>query len=392
MAQLKTWTVVRFLSENSVEAVPTYWIKFSEKKCYWSPYKSPQKLTKAISNQEAPSDNWDTYSVEFFQGSGNYESYEVAVEKCEAAKYESDLNSDIDNIALQNNEQRKRTSFPPKRYLISSSDEERSESDLQRSPSPLKKKRITVISNKMITPPLPPTPSSSSLFLGKDRSSSSTNTADCVVPDDVPLSLPQYNDNLEQNKTVVTTSRTCESCNSILNEVKAIKAVVLKIYHKQCITDQLQKQLSDDVNNGIKMMEKCNNPSINTKSFNLFDQVELPANTQDMLNQWELFLEITENYTSSVTQLSAIGGNTLYDFIKRLLSKIMKDSVAQNFNMSGRNNKNNFKETKTFKLLLDAAKTHRSVHTEKDVEIAVGSWLRRAKERHEQALKSIRIS
>ncbi|KAK4882265.1 hypothetical protein RN001_005584 [Aquatica leii] len=126
-----------------------------------------------------------TNEIEFFQGSGNYESYEVAVEKCEAAKYESDLNSDIDNIALK----RKRTCFPPKRYLISSSDEERSESDLQRSRSPLKKKRITVISNKMITPPLSPTPSSL-LFLEKDRSSSSTNTADCIVLDDVPHVTP----------------------------------------------------------------------------------------------------------------------------------------------------------------------------------------------------------
>lgn len=65
------WTVVKFIDEDSVEAVPTNWI--IDGKCYWPPF-HPNKLRAAIQKNEAANTQWPLYKVSIFRNStfGNY--------------------------------------------------------------------------------------------------------------------------------------------------------------------------------------------------------------------------------------------------------------------------------------------------------------------------------
>lgn len=56
----KTWTIVIFTDENTVEVVPTNWIQ--NNKCYW-PSPTSDKMISAIKNHDAPNDSWPSYSI-----------------------------------------------------------------------------------------------------------------------------------------------------------------------------------------------------------------------------------------------------------------------------------------------------------------------------------------
>lgn len=58
-----TWTVVKFVNDNSVEAVPTNWI--TDNICLWPPYPT-EKLSYSIRKHEQPCSTWDKFKVEIF--------------------------------------------------------------------------------------------------------------------------------------------------------------------------------------------------------------------------------------------------------------------------------------------------------------------------------------
>lgn len=61
----KTWTVIKFSEENSVEAVPTTWLVGSEN-CYWPPF--PQdKVLQAIRRHDPPNTCWPLHQAEVFR-------------------------------------------------------------------------------------------------------------------------------------------------------------------------------------------------------------------------------------------------------------------------------------------------------------------------------------
>lgn len=62
----KNWIVVKFLENNSVEAVPTNWILGN--KCYWPPYADNKVTIDAIKKRENPDVNtWQLFDVTFFR-------------------------------------------------------------------------------------------------------------------------------------------------------------------------------------------------------------------------------------------------------------------------------------------------------------------------------------
>ncbi|KAK5645114.1 hypothetical protein RI129_006414 [Pyrocoelia pectoralis] len=102
MEQETTWQVVKFLQENSVEAVPSNWINGD--KCYWPPYNNTKRVQQATIKREPPvPDLWKSYDVYFFRNNV-FDNYETALKKARKATITSDLESD-DNL-------------PPKRRRI----------------------------------------------------------------------------------------------------------------------------------------------------------------------------------------------------------------------------------------------------------------------------------
>jgi hypothetical protein len=65
-----SWTVVHFIEEESVEAVPTSWIHGET--CYWPPFIG-SKLTHCISNCEKPVLN--TWTLHKIRELGNGHTY-----------------------------------------------------------------------------------------------------------------------------------------------------------------------------------------------------------------------------------------------------------------------------------------------------------------------------
>lgn len=64
----KTWTIIKFLEENSVAMVPTTWIITDSGKgetCLWPPL-PPEKLSLAVKNHEIDT-CWPSYKISVFR-------------------------------------------------------------------------------------------------------------------------------------------------------------------------------------------------------------------------------------------------------------------------------------------------------------------------------------
>lgn len=61
----KSWSVIKFPEENSVEAVPTSWL--CGEYCYWPPW-NKERTAAAISNCKPPDvDTWQTFLFTSFR-------------------------------------------------------------------------------------------------------------------------------------------------------------------------------------------------------------------------------------------------------------------------------------------------------------------------------------
>jgi len=65
------FTVVIFLTDNKVEAVPTLWIK-SDSECFWPPYTDLSKISRAIAKKKSPGPDWEIYSIRKLRTYGMY--------------------------------------------------------------------------------------------------------------------------------------------------------------------------------------------------------------------------------------------------------------------------------------------------------------------------------
>lgn len=62
----RTWTIVQFEEDNSVEAVPSTWIQ--GRTCLWPTY-SQDKLMTAIRRHEPLNTCWPSYQIRSFRNS-----------------------------------------------------------------------------------------------------------------------------------------------------------------------------------------------------------------------------------------------------------------------------------------------------------------------------------
>ncbi|KAK4884427.1 hypothetical protein RN001_000698 [Aquatica leii] len=90
----KTWTVVQFLDDETVEAVPSPWIQGTNE-CHW-PTLPPEKLRQAIKKWEPLNTCWATHKIRIFRNA-TFDDYLLATQKAKLAQQTSDLNSEIDD-------------------------------------------------------------------------------------------------------------------------------------------------------------------------------------------------------------------------------------------------------------------------------------------------------
>ncbi|KAL5234629.1 hypothetical protein ACI65C_002039 [Semiaphis heraclei] len=111
------WYIVKFLEENSVEAVPVNWFN-DLNHCYWPPYKDTV-VAEAIRLNEVPSKSWKLYNCKLLSKS-KIVDYPTAMKKACRAQYESEL-SEAESAT---NNSIKRIKKKNKKYDDTMSDEE----------------------------------------------------------------------------------------------------------------------------------------------------------------------------------------------------------------------------------------------------------------------------
>ncbi|XP_076644982.1 uncharacterized protein LOC143354612 [Halictus rubicundus] len=90
--EARTWTVVQFVADGSVEAVPTDWIQRNN--CYWPPLQQ-SRVAKAVKQLEPRGESWSQHEVKIFRN-GTFDNYMTARRKSKAAEDTSDLQSEVE--------------------------------------------------------------------------------------------------------------------------------------------------------------------------------------------------------------------------------------------------------------------------------------------------------
>uniref|UniRef100_A0A6P7GYH2 Uncharacterized protein LOC114343840 n=1 Tax=Diabrotica virgifera virgifera TaxID=50390 RepID=A0A6P7GYH2_DIAVI len=122
-----TWTVVQFLDDTTVEAVPSSWIQGNN--CHWPSF-APEKLINAIKKSEPLNTCWPSHQIKIFRNA-TFDDYWIARNKAKIAENTSELETESDT---GNNKKRKVI-----QKILSSSDEESIEESILPSPPKIKR-------------------------------------------------------------------------------------------------------------------------------------------------------------------------------------------------------------------------------------------------------------
>ncbi|KAG5874388.1 hypothetical protein JTB14_000688 [Gonioctena quinquepunctata] len=87
----------------------------------------------------------------------------------------------------------------------------------------------------------------------------------------------------------------------------------------------------------------------NMRTESIFKKLKLPASTLEEFNEIENYLQPQENFTNVVREVSKIGGNSPFEFVKRVMLQFMTYKTATFFTWYGRKEKLCFKDTKCHK-------------------------------------------
>ncbi|CAH1183033.1 unnamed protein product [Ceutorhynchus assimilis] len=342
----KTWTVVHFDDDDTVEAVPSIWIHGDQ--CLWPPY-NHDKLQKAIQNGEMNS-HWPSHKITLFKDA-RFRDYSTARSKARKAEVTSDLNSDDG----KNKRQRK------KKFMSSSE----SESEDNRVLSQFRK--------KLPTPPK----KKSRLSLEVSRPTSNTLTlVDANVTIEISESQPRGQPSATSSSNS-SCNNLCTHCCTKNSKNKDNKTTLFVI--KDICCDILAK------------VEKLQTSEpVNPIPGNLLNQVgiDFPMTTMEELSIFEEFFKNEEKYTVLVRMFSKMGGSTTGDFIRRCLAPIISNELAMKFSFIGRKEKENFSVICLSKAIVEAADKMPFIKDKKETESAIGSWLKRGKARLEHSEKN----
>ncbi|KAB0791676.1 hypothetical protein PPYR_00679 [Photinus pyralis] len=332
----ETWSVVKFVQENSVEAVPSNWLQPGGK-CYFPTY-SNIRLQQALQRREEPRKEWPLYDIFLFRNNV-YDNFNVAQKKAKKATITSDLESDS-TIAI----------VPPKRKRIikhfssfSSVEDE-----------------IEHVSS------LPPHPQ---LKVVKKVVQAEVHSVDI---DDTSPPAP---DNSDKVTKLVESDQNLEG-------VESNRGMLVKILHKQNIIMALLNAMNERFANMEKKMVLSAEPSVEI-SDTIFTKFDFPFNVIEALEDFETFINNPAEF-NKVLEFSRLGGNVPYNFVARSMEKLFTNQLANNFSYYGRKQKRPFNKLNVNKLVIESGLSIFPTSTRMVFEQSIAKWLRRAKERKDK--------
>ncbi|XP_076295808.1 uncharacterized protein LOC143216543 [Lasioglossum baleicum] len=366
----RTWTVVQFVKDGTVEAVPSNWLEGH--KCYWPPLKK-SKLLNAIKNTETPRTTWDHFSVKLFNHS-NFDDYAKARRKAKAAEDTSDLQSEIDQTGAL---KKRRISRPPR---FNNDDESSSDCTLSVLPSPPRQrtnsKIVTAINEDVGSPSL-------LANIGGERRRQQHHEAinSHYSHADNEESLDMAEQSIVRNQEA---GHSKEGLETLLQSMKNIEQQ--GHLFRALLTDVLQevKDLKEDV----RQLKEAGNKIAAGEDhrervpfLQRFSPLKFPLNTDEEFSTFENILNSGEQFQDGVQELYKIGGENVYQFVKRVLSTLITNNLALTYSWLGRKGKKPFSTLNIANLVICAAEKVRVCATRREAEIAIQMWLKRAADR-----------
>ncbi|XP_018572378.1 uncharacterized protein LOC108911826 isoform X2 [Anoplophora glabripennis] len=326
-----SWTIVKFDQEDSVEAVPSTWIVGNS--CYWPPTTNQERITSAIRRHDIPSTCWPQHKISLLKNAV-FDNYTEARQKTKIAEYSSDLNEEISSRKIRCRKGQ-------------SSSETSSEDEIQTIPEPPDVR--SNIDNRMRSN----TDNHMQSNTDNHIRSNTNNQISCIC-------CPLHKKDILGQKDIVSM---LENMNSLVRKFNLLLNIT---------TDTL-----DELKNVKKHL---NNTSKDDETESVLNKFNVPITSIEDFYKLEEFLEVEDNFKKSVYEFSKIGGSNTYDFIRRVLSVIITNNLAQNFTWFGTKEKKAFQKLKISEVIIEAAGKC-DIGDRKLVEEAVKKYLRRAKER-----------
>ncbi|KAG5870244.1 hypothetical protein JTB14_026937 [Gonioctena quinquepunctata] len=270
----RTWTIVQFAEDLTVEAISTSWIQ--GECCHWPPYKQ-KKLSTSIKKCESLNTNWPRHNIIFFRNA-TIDDYAKARQKAKTAEASGGHNSESECKG-----KRKRI----QKIISSSSDESFENTEKNNLPPP---SELTQLSLKPKT-----NFADSSLNLSQSRSEG-TSMENTVSPrlSETVVCKTVYNIALDKNKNNKEwldnneNGRTCflHHENKILVEIKNQNHMLIGI-----MIDVLE-EIREQKNHKIE--------TTSTPIFVKYPDIKFPIGNDEDLKKFEEELQNEENFIEAV--------------------------------------------------------------------------------------------
>ncbi|XP_043279872.1 uncharacterized protein [Venturia canescens] len=342
------YVVIEF--HDGVTLAPEKWLTPRKNHCYWPPYKSNSRTTKAVENQENVAENWTLHDIK--QILTSTKTYKRGQAKCVEALQMSDINTDTDveKITTQKG-QKPQSSINISPFPSFPSDEQIQPTDHDSNTNANAHDDINEVSENMMGPRRTDAVTNST----KRKRARDENLFDEPIREKRPLnSIPNSsyrNDN--SNQTIM----------------RALANMDLRIETILAEVRDIARTLS--ANTADKEIEKTESPLLK----------DYPVATEALLTKAEHRLSTDPDYLNNlIKDLAIFVQADVKSTVSKLMQEIMSNSVAANFSFHGAHKKKAFAKLKLYNVLSRVVRFRfkNPVVTNKDINDPIKSWLRHA--------------
>ncbi|XP_052424291.1 cyclin-dependent kinase 12 isoform X4 [Carassius gibelio] len=373
------FAIVEFINSGGLAVIPTKWfIGPEEDECYWPPAR--MNMAKAVIEQQDPHTDWATYKLTVKR---KVATYEIARTKLVEYEQNTDVPTESDSTENMGRGKRKK-----RRVILSSDDEDDvnwSGSQIRPTPPSTLRSVLTpppppstlrsVLTpppppstlRSVLTPPLPPSTLRSVLTPPPPPStlSSSPSSARPTLPPPLGnLRWPDVSTHHHVTMSPETSQRQIRG-----NMFVRILTLIEEMKETQKIQGRmLQTLLQQRGNIGTTF-------SSTPEGFPLKTVRDVEIMEEKLANP---------NFMSElVAAVTDIGGGTVDEATKRMMTFLLDHGLSRQYNFVGRNGKREFKALKLYEVIYGGLKKNAmtSQITRKDAEKAVSKWLIGARDR-----------
>ncbi|KAK2874658.1 hypothetical protein Q8A67_021811 [Cirrhinus molitorella] len=327
------FAIVDFLDGGGVAVVPCKWFTGPEEDaCYWPPGRV--NITKAVKEEVVPNSDWPQFKVRILGKAGNYEH---ATSKLRKSEVTSDLQTESDSGGNLGKGKRKKRAV-----ILSSSDEDSDGAGHDRPPSTV--------------PLLPPVPE-----ICQPEAPQALNIRPFVQPrppSTPPAVLPDHRLQHGTNNSAFRDGMFTRLL-SLLEEIKETQRVHGKM---------IQSLLTQRDGNTVAVLPQ---------------EIHFPLKTVSDVEEMELKLADPTIHKEVVAVVADIGGSTVDEATRRMMTFLLDHSLSREYNFVGRHGKREFGGLRLFEVMYGSLKKNALTNqiTRKDAEKAVSKWLIGARDR-----------